>query len=571
VGIVLPDSVTFYPRASDKAQYSTSQEHGQCCWVLSGKSAFEVIDRMAITFRTTTAVHLIRFVALSLAIIVASGCEPQSPIEIHEIKIPSEAHAIVRSPDGSHISWILRDDEGRYVPVIDGEKLLVSYGATPPVIEFTPDGEHTAYIRTLYSGREQVVIDAQEGETWDLVTCLPMFNETGKHTMYGVVNDGRAAWVVDEHMLPGTPASRCGFLAEGEYWYTTVQQDGVAVNIGDRQGRTYPEIDFDSIRVSAEAPHLTYLATAEGSSIVVRDTEEIANHPAGTVGMDSLTITADGSKVVYLVRKGGSWRVYVNGTDVGGPDFAYPGCSGKPETEHSSAATDSESADEQSGHLICTSPTRDHFAYVGSTEKGTCVVRDGVAGPTYESVHDLTFSPDGSHLAYTVEDANRKFVIVDDRKGPEMEWVGEPIFSPDGQHLVYAAAQQGRAVVVHDSEVHRLSGLGSAYSFTFSPNSQHLAFCGVARRGYVVVRDWRLSQEYQTVYGYDLQFSPDSQHLLYTALTRGRHIIVVDGHQLGGYRAISDSIAPSFCSTDTISFVAYRDEQVYWVTARIGH
>src|SRR5687768_15318337 len=98
------------------------------------------------------------------------------------------------------------------------------------------------------------------------------------------------------------------------------------------------------------------------------------------------------------------------------------------------------------------SPDRAHRIELIADGERQWIAVDGKAGPAARAIAptSVVVSPDGGQLAYVEMVGNKARVVRDGCAGPLFDSVGELAFSESGEHFAYAAETAGRFRVMRD-------------------------------------------------------------------------------------------------------------------------
>ncbi len=278
-------------------------------------------------------------------------------------------------------------------------------------------------------------------------------------------------------------------------------------------GKTYNEIDPNTLRLSDDGSHLGYVARSGEKWLVVIDDQEAYSAERHLV----FGMSRDGRHVAHSAGRSAYAEMVIDG---------------KPGTHYSLVSTPFFSPDSQ------------HVAYISLLETAPGkysyrMVRDGQAGTAYDGIDlsTIVFSPDSQHLAFIATlgegDTQKQFVVLDgvEKKSYESVEPRSVYFSPDSRRIAYAAKRNGQWLVVTDDK-ESTPWEKACTCISFSPDSKRLAYQGATRSAWYAVIDGKPSQAYQAILTLTPIFSPDSQRTAYMALSQTGWLVIVDNKEL---------------------------------------
>lgn len=314
------------------------------------------------------------------------------------------------SPDGKHFAFLASRGSKRF-PVVDDTEFS-EYDRADMVV-FSPDGKSFAF-RGKRGGKEYVVLNGKPLAAYDEVGDLAFIRphhrlvywaKTGKRWM--LIQNGAHILATEELGKP----YRFFFHAEGQLLGYTLFVDHALrfLKIG---GRSYGPSEYygaDSPQFSTDGKHFLCLQKNGREYSVVYDGREFGPFEK----VESIALSADGTRWAYAARKDGKCLLFVDGTQIGTYDAVW---------------SFGFSADGK------------RWACIAGRNGKYLVVVDGQEQPECDYINHLAFSPDGSRVAYWAERNGKRFVVVDNvQVTPEYDKI-RPMqlrFSKDGKHLVY--------------------------------------------------------------------------------------------------------------------------------------
>jgi len=361
----------------------------------------------------------------------------------------------------------------------------------------SPNAAHIAYVTTLETDREAVVLDG---------------NRQGVHE-----------WVVALNFSPDS--NRLAYVA-GDGQEAVAAVDGQAAKF---EGILELHFRFpvEAVLFSPDSRRWAHSAWRNGKPLVVIDGEE--SPPYEDIDFSTMTFSPDSDHFVYAASRDEKWFLVVDGEERHEVDYRIDD--------------------------VVYSPDSAHLAYVGLSEENSFVVKDGQKGEVFGSVWPPVFSPNSSHMAYSAlfmreaeaaEDQRTSFIVVDGQKSEAHQGsvIFPPAFSPDSNRLAYVQRHIGSdkidySLTLDGEESPRFYWLNPR-SVTFSPHSAHYAYiAGRAEQdalAVMMIADGEACPSYDAVT--IPVFSPDSSHLAYAAMKRQKWFVVVDGREEGPYEEV---------------------------------
>jgi len=395
----------------------------------------------------------------------------------------------------------------------------------------SPNAAHIAYVTTLETDREAVVLDG---------------NRQGVHE-----------WVVALNFSPDS--NRLAYVA-GDGQEAVAAVDGQAAKF---EGILELHFRFpvEAVLFSPDSRRWAHSAWRNGKPLVVIDGEE--SPPYEDIDFSTMTFSPDSDHFVYAASRDEKWFLVVDGEERHEVDYRIDDVVYSPDSAHLAYV----GLSEENSFVVkvfppAFSPDSNRLAYVqrhiGSDKIDYSLTLDGEESPRFYWLNprSVTFSPHSAHYAYIAgraeQDALAVMMIADGEACPSYDAVTIPVFSPDSSHLAYAAMKRQKWFVVVDGreegpyeEVwnpYFYQDYESRVGFLRSDESPQKR---VARAG---AGNWRWSPV----------FSPDSKHLAYLAKKNGTWRVVVDGNagQIGLSRVLS---SPFFYSSNRLRLIGYQE------------
>jgi hypothetical protein len=532
------------------------------------------------------------FIITSLLMFTAHSAadDSKTKLAITEVslgKLPANAvkYSMVISPDGRHIAYVVRHDNGKHV-VVDGvegklypdiPEVRLSEAGRPSEIRFSPDSKRVAYVasrdkqcfvvvgdvegkpyefikvggiifsddgkRIAYVARREekeiVVVDGVEGKPFDYISDLSsLFTNDLKTVSYiGVRRQGPAqnsvlvvngVEIMEEEYInssyprePGNPPAYV--IKRGEKWH---------VMLNGKLGPPYDQIG-NNIIFSHDKKHVLYRASQGVYDFIVLDGVE--GKKRGSITENSYTFGPDGKPAYVMLNNLGRW-VVVGDIQNGPYDYVLG--------------------------EIRFSDDGNHNAFVVERDRQRFVVIDGVEGPKFDDITlDIRFSADGKHYNYAGKRGGKQYAVVDGA-GTVYDEVSGISFSADGKH-VSMAARRGETWLTLVDGVERQTGKFRS-SGIFSPDSRRIAYWVQKGDKQFLVVDGAPGQTYDRIS--DLEFTPDSKHVIYVAERAEKVLVVVDGTESKEYDSL---LMTKGCGSDCFSMLARRASEYLRVEMKI--
>ena len=398
----------------------------------------------------------------------------------------------------------------------------------------------------LQEGKKQVVfVDTLRGAAYDSVSA-PVFSPDSRHFAYAA-KSGKISYLIVDHkqnlMLDSNNAvysiqfssdnkSLSYILYDGHNYYMVFH--GV-------KGKPYDLIDENSITFTADGTKIAYSVTKNKKQAIVYNDMELPFYKE--VGFPVLS--NDGSRLAYWAKDG---------------NVTYLITDGKKSQAFESVGSIQFSKDGK--HISCQATRVGKYM----------IVLDGKESEMFQLVHSFTYSPDGNHFVYAMElysddkEAFYNYVIQDGvRKGPyETVVQGSFKYSNDGTELVFEAEKEDEFFIVkngiekaHYSDVMQASEI-------FSNNSQHFAYAAERLDTKRIANiDGVESRPYDDVYA--IVFSPTSNKYVYSVKEGSHEFVVADGKDGGYYDSILGGGLIFFDSDNAFHYIAMKDKKIFLV------
>lgn len=502
-------------------------------------------------------------------------------------KLPANAvkYSMVISPDGRHIAYVTKDDDGKRV-VVDGvngklypdiPEVRLSEAGRPSEIRFSPDSKRVAYVASRYKQcfvvvgdvegkpyefikvggvifsddgkriayvarreeKEIVVVDGVEGKPFDYISDLSsLFSSDGKTVSYiGVRRQGpeqknvlvvNGAEIMEEEYInsgypkePGNPPTYV--IKRGEKWH---------VIINGKLGEAYDHLG-NNIIFSHDKKHMIYRASKGMYDFIVLDGVE--GKKRGAITENSYAFSPDGNVAFVMLNDRGRW-VVVGDIENGPYDYVLG--------------------------EIRFSDDGNHNAFVAERDRQRFVVIDGVEGPKFDDITlDIRFSRDGKRYNYAGKRRDKQYAVLDGVAAVYDE-ISEFSFSPDGKHVSMTARQGETWLTVVDG-VERQEGKNRS-SGIFSPDSRRIALRVQKGDKQFLIVDGVPGKTYDRIS--DLEFTPDSKHVVYVAERANKVLVVVDDTEGKEYDSLSMTDG---CGSDCLYMLAMRASEYLRVEMKI--
>jgi hypothetical protein len=262
------------------------------------------------------------------------------------------------------------------------------------------------------------------------------------------------------------------------------------VVVDGTMGPHYGYIGVRNFRFTPDSKSFAYTVSKGPRDAIVVDNKELRpTHPM----LGEIAHSPDSAHFAYMLSPGSifwgmeKWYVVLDGRRLRAPSYEYArDLTFSPDSKRLAyVVSDDTLIVDRKAHPrynlvtdITFSPDSRRLMYVANTGRGghgSCVVIDGVEGPSYKYITSLpVFSPDSSHVAYSALKSEKGCVVMDGSEGKDYDHTMLPVFSPDSNHLGYGAKNDGRAFMVLDGKEGQ--GYDKVWQPAFSPDSAHFAY-----------------------------------------------------------------------------------------------
>ena len=386
-------------------------------------------------------------------------------------------------------------------------------------IIMSQDGRHVAYV-AIVGGKNIVVVDGEEGQSYDAISGVPIFSPNSQRLAYLAVAGTEQMVVVDG--IEGTPYEGIGRHAvctlEGDdqvcseilfspdsqhVAYVALDNGSVFTVVDEQPGETY--FSIVGLTYSPDGEKLAYMAGGFGDRVVVGGDEQPEYE---NILASSIVFSPDGQRLAYVAEEADQQFVVANGIE-------------------------GERYDDVDTTSIIFSPDSRQVAYLASKEGKVFAVVDGEAGKAYDRIMpgSLQFSQDSGRVAYGAVAGKHEFVVVDGEEGARYDIIGfdSVMFSPDSLQVAYVAVEGEQNYPVVDGQELRHGDEVAPGTLTFSPDSEHIAYVAISSDGDRPVLDGVVGDRYDFIAEGPLAFSPDSQSLAFVATDDNQEFVVLDG------------------------------------------
>jgi len=354
-----------------------------------------------------------------------------------------------------------------------------------------------------------------------------------------------------------------------DYRHVAILTYGGYVRLDNKAGKSYDEIDRNSIIFSPDSQRIAYTAKVGNHWIAVVDGIEGKSYDH----IQNLVFSPDSKSVAYIADSGGKsigstfyggkWRIVINGregmlyNDSGLANIEFSPDSRRVVFTMNNIAVLDGVSKELPGNIdyntdIVFSPDSQRVAYLSHINSKQLVILDGKVGPPFDDNHIIwpnspIFSSNSQHVAYVAINGNRWKIIIDGKEGKSydyieskksswLDWDSGLSFSPDSQHYSYRANLDGKECVVVDGIE------GKFYDSVdiphYSQDNKHLMYAATMGGKSFVVIDGKEGKFYDSV---DIPiYSPDSRHIAFAAMNAKQWFAIVDGKEENQYDTINN-------------------------------
>jgi hypothetical protein len=327
----------------------------------------------------------------------------------------------VFSADGKHFAYMAQDKRKRFV-VVDG----TPSGRYDDVVGepiFSADSRHVAYLATI-GEHSFVVLDGNHGHPEDRFGGHPRpirLSSDGRRLLYQAERNRREVFVDGAAEVSNLPLTEDRHPREVAFSPDSTRyaldEDGT-LTVDGAQVATF--LSILKIIFSADGRHVVAVGTTgKSNELSIFKDGAMMRIDGDRVRPNSLSVTADGSRVAYAVARGDN-----------------------------------------------------HWA----------VVADQLSPqPAVEGVGSLIFSTDGKHIAYLAKNSGKIHVVVDGVAGPDWDDVALLSFAPTGAVVYAAKSRSGQAnnwaILYSGHEVGRCDVLLPGGQFVFDSGSSFHTIC----------------------------------------------------------------------------------------------
>ena len=395
------------------------------------------------------------------------------------------------SPDSQHFVYVGQDKDGKQWVYLDGKPLGIGHNfvAAPPV--FSPDSKHIAYTCRRYVGggtKYFLVIDDKDRETYDEGTTWNItwsgdsqrvvlgIEKENKYLMREVSIDSATPAIEHKHgpaNLQLNPIrgnqGQLGYLAKDE-------QGQFLFFDGKEWGKGFKEIKRGNIVFSDEGKEVAMMGEISSFRDAVWHKGKMGN-VSSDMEDETIAISADGSRVGYVVEKFNKARAVIDGVE--GKEFK-----------------------EVAG--ITFSLDSKKVAYRALSGDKFVLVINGVEGPGYDGMNLPTFSPDSKSVFCAASQGESQFVLLDGQPTiggtPQKAYskVISTLFSPKGKHVLYLGETGGKKIIVDNGKPLE-SHDGAVDQYFFSDDESLLAYIAAIGEEEMVLINGAPGNKYETI------------------------------------------------------------------------
>lgn len=376
---------------------------------------------------------------------------------------------------GTGVAYIANVGDQVHV-VLNGKPLKMHTGADIAALKVSPDGKRVAY-GTVQDKKWFVVLDGIESGPYDEIGP-PVFSPNSKHVAFEARKGDNWNIVVDNTISTSAPSyfDKPLFSADSSKLM-------IIENTAEDQRKRYvvSSLKLDSLTdLSANAQpcvvcenkrRIAVVGEEQGKNFVTEfSLEAPAERTKGPLydSIRHLSLSADGSAVAYIAKRGNESFIVLNDKEERLPDGEIPWppvirpgnkgvgviIAGKEGAYlHQAFSTDKikHKRYKECADLVYSNDGLQEAHGAIKDEKFMAVV-NGVEGPLFDRVISPKFSPDGKYLVYRARKGDERFIVVTDSKGvvqrqhPSYERVFEPVFTADGKSVAYGV-KDGKKLV----------------------------------------------------------------------------------------------------------------------------
>ena len=456
------------------------------------------------------------------------------------------------APVGHHFAYSAQRSSGAHQAqyasfIVDDGKAggIYSQGCGPAV--FSPDGNHVAYVATVYS-KGLTPIEVQEGKKTPQNVCVVLdgveqkhfakidqltFSQDSKHLAYlaGIDQLASTRVVVDDKEGPAFSSvqqlvisddgSRNACIAtkttvnQTQSHETASQSNYVVVDNG-KEGAPY-DVQITHVCVSPDGQHVAYVAQSTQSNTVIVDNGKPSQQYRGC---DTLKFSPDSKTMLYIAVGAQGSFIVVNGQEYG----PFSGINSEP------------AFSSEGGHWACCVSTGEQkFAVLAD---GKMITLDRIAPGT------LAYQPGTGQLTLRTTTSSNGMPVTFEVRGDAIAAADVPsaiAYSPNHQHMVkvltsgYGTSEVKQQIAIDDKPP-TAGNYAGINNISISDDGQHVAFIGtyVGENGKPLTHAYYDGTEGPGYWGIkDIALSPDGLHVAYVAQKSNGHgidtYVVIDG------------------------------------------
>ena len=332
--------------------------------------------------------------------------------------------------------------------------------------------------------------------------------------------------------------------------YVARVKDGVHVVHNGKPGKTYQEVDENTLIVSPDGQRVAYCAKAGDKGLVVVEGKEYG--PFDDNGPP--VFSPDSQHVAYEAQIGALWHIFVDSAKSDGAVsyFDPPLFS----ADSSRLVRFENSKDGNTGRMVFTdlsfnkpvitvlqsinykvSADLSRIAVIDRQEGKYQVKLIGMAQPEkvtagaiYDEIRQLAFSNDAHHVAYVAKKGAGFILVLDGKEEaiPEGEYPWPPAIRPDGKGVGLIIVGSKGAFMHQafiDDGIRAPAKYKECADLTYSRDSKSHAYVAIRNERFLIVTNGKEGPMFDRVIS--PQFSPDGKFLVYRARQAGRRFVVV--------------------------------------------